>query len=316
MKFSVIIPLYNKENTIRRAIFSVLDQSHISANDVEIVVVDDGSTDNSKQQVRDIQKELQTPNIKLVEQKNTGVSGARNTGVNNAQSDYITFLDADDTYTPIFLVTINNLIEQFPECGLFATSYFFVNQHEGTKQKAKVVNLSSNSQNQILPDFFLSAANGDLPFCCSSICIKKDIFMKNQGFPEGENMGEDQSLYCQLALKYSFAYSVKACANYFQAVQGSLMQTQIAVREMPFSQRLQTQIDQQEIIKTQKKSIRKYIAGHLLDITRRNLKNGNIAACYHLLNDSRVKCKPLKWAYWYLRTIFVQYSPKKFIVLK
>lgn len=114
---SVIIPLYNCKKYITRAIESVLKQTYLPK---EIIVVNDGSTDNGEK----IVEEMHHPLIKVINQKNGGVSSARNTGINEARGQFIAFLDADDEWLPNHLEIITNLIELYPKCGLFATSYY------------------------------------------------------------------------------------------------------------------------------------------------------------------------------------------------
>jgi glycosyltransferase involved in cell wall biosynthesis len=280
----------------------VLDQSLVNSNDVEIIVVDDGSSDSSAQQVELVLQQQPHRNITLFRQANAGVSVARNKGVELAQHDLIAFLDADDSYTPIFLQTITSLKKDYPLCRFFGTAYNFINLNAGTKRKARVTGLNSKTKNQYLDDFFIAAANGDLPFCASSICIDKSLFHEVGGFPEGENMGEDQSLYCEVALKEPMAISPTACTNYFLEVEGSLMQTVKSISEMPFSQRLQSASNASTVSSRERVSIQKYIAGHLLDLVRRNLINGNLDASKKQLKDPRIKMKSLKWFYWYGKT--------------
>ena len=90
---SVVIPLYNKETSIRQSLMSVLSQSY---QDFEVVIVDDGSTDNSVANV----EEFQDSRIRLIRQENGGPSKARNTGVKNSKGEWIFFLDADDELLP------------------------------------------------------------------------------------------------------------------------------------------------------------------------------------------------------------------------
>ena len=114
MKFSVIIPLYNKAPYIRKALESVLAQTY---TDYEVIVVDDGSTDDSCAIADEIVREAmgngfwvideetnrQSPianRLMLLKQQNAGVSAARNNGVAQAHGDYIAFLDADDWWEP------------------------------------------------------------------------------------------------------------------------------------------------------------------------------------------------------------------------
>lgn len=95
---SVIIPMYNSEKTILNALESVRTQTY--KGDFEIIVVDDGSVDDSSALVKDyIQKHPQL-NIQLIHQENNGVSSARNTGLKNAKGEILTLLDSDDIWLP------------------------------------------------------------------------------------------------------------------------------------------------------------------------------------------------------------------------
>ncbi|GGZ99782.1 hypothetical protein GCM10008090_05540 [Arenicella chitinivorans] len=301
--FSVVIPVYNKAASIRRAVVSVLDQADIAPNRVEIILVDDGSQDDSVSCATELQAEFSDRRIKLHRQKNAGVSAARNTGVSLASHPLVVFLDADDSYKPTFLATIERLFLAFPACAAFGTAYEFVWQTSGQKKSPRLRGLDPANRKQILPDFFLSAAQGDLPFNTSSLCVRKDVFELLGGFPLGENMGEDQSLFCELALSHQIAYSPDVCAHYFQEVSGSLMQTESAVGEMPFSERLQSKLDAGTIPADMAPSVRAYIAGHLLDLVRRNLRSGNFAAAKKILKDPRSKVTRLKWYYWHARSL-------------
>ena len=115
--FSVVIPLYNKENHIQKTLNSVLSQSF---TDFEIIIINDGSTDNSLDKVQ----EIKDSRINIYTTPNHGVSKARNTGILKSNSQYICFLDADDFWYENHLSQMKRLLDSFPECGLFATSYY------------------------------------------------------------------------------------------------------------------------------------------------------------------------------------------------
>lgn len=100
---SIIIPVYNGEKYIESALNSCISQTYL---DIEVLVINDGSTDNTEQIVRSYQKKYN--NIILINQQNRGVSAARNRGLENASGEWITFLDADDE---IFPVAIERLVE-------------------------------------------------------------------------------------------------------------------------------------------------------------------------------------------------------------
>lgn len=109
---SVVIPLYNKAAAITSTIQSVLAQSYPY---FEIVIIDDGSSDNSVQKVRLIDDKR----IKLISKQNGGVSSARNYGIRMAKYEYLAFLDADDYWEPSYLEELINLINDFPNAGLY-----------------------------------------------------------------------------------------------------------------------------------------------------------------------------------------------------
>jgi len=303
MKFTTVIPLYNKEQSIRRAIYSVLNQRVVNAEQHELIIIDDGSTDNSVQVVERICAEQPSRTIILHQQSNQGVSAARNQGIQLASNEYITFLDADDTYDVNFIEEISTLINTQPSAQVFATGYRFVNTNLGSQHNANLVGLS-DERHQLLPDFFHSAAYGDLPITSSSVCITKTALTKVGDFPEGENMGEDQAVWSQLALNYDIAISKAVCANYFEAFTGSLMETVAPEGEMPFSKRLREQLESGQTPEHFNKSIKEYISGHLLDLARRNVEVGNSKRAIAILNQPLAKHQFKRWGYWFGRSGF------------
>ena len=117
---SVIIPLYNKEKQIAHTLRSVLNQTY---QDFEVVIVNDGSTDCSVSEV----EKVGDSRIRLVHQKNGGVSAARNKGIEEAKYELLAFLDADDEWKLEYLETQYNLFEKYPMCSVYACNYEFRN---------------------------------------------------------------------------------------------------------------------------------------------------------------------------------------------
>ncbi|MDP4270339.1 MAG: glycosyltransferase family A protein, partial [Bacteroidota bacterium] len=113
--FSVIIPLYQKGPFIARAIESVLCQTY---KEFELIVIDDGSTDNGA----NIVEQITDHRLTLIRQENRGVSAARNKGISLAKGDYIGLLDADDKWEADFLMEMKRLIETYPGCGWYSSS--------------------------------------------------------------------------------------------------------------------------------------------------------------------------------------------------
>ena len=195
---TVVIPLYNKENEVSRSLRSVLSQS---VKDIEIIVVDDGSVDNGRKTVLT----FNDPRIRLVGQKNAGVSAARNRGIAEAGSDMVAFLDADDEWCPNFIETVLRLRERFPECAVFATSYTY-RYNDGNNRTVIIRGLADSACECILRDYFLVAAQSDPPLHSSSVAVKKSAITAIGGFPVGITIGEDLLTWARLAARYEIAY--------------------------------------------------------------------------------------------------------------
>lgn len=129
VKVSVIIPAYNGDRYIGEAIESILSQTY---NDYEIIVVDDGSTDNTRQVIQQYGNKIQ-----YFSQTNQGVAASRNLGLTKAQGEYIAFLDQDDIFLPHKLASQVTLLEQNPSLGIANSGWQIVNQQGETKAAVK-----------------------------------------------------------------------------------------------------------------------------------------------------------------------------------
>ncbi|RXF03500.1 glycosyltransferase [Pseudoalteromonas sp. PS5] len=287
IQFSVIIPLYNKSGCIERALTSVMAQKHPAA---EIIVVDDGSTDDSVDKVR----ALNLDNLKLIQQPNQGVSSARNNGVRQASSRYIAFLDADDTWSPFFLAKIAQLVQRFPNAGLYASRYQKV-RGECDYLDAKIALTHWNPDGYQMDNYFEIAANGDLPFTASSIVLDKQTFLKVGGFPEGEWMGEDQSLYVQVALNSTIAYTPAIESFYYIGIADSACDKAPPSTICPFAERLMTEITLGKVADRTASMAKKYIGAHLCDLAKRNIKHRSYRAALALLAHPAAKSRVLHW---------------------
>ncbi|MDV4343030.1 glycosyltransferase family 2 protein [Methanoculleus sp. YWC-01] len=200
---SVVIPLYNKGPYIARALNSVLTQTF---QDFEVIVVDDGSTDDGAEIVR----EFTDPRIKLIQQENQGVSAARNRGIEASLADLIAFLDADDEWLPRFLETTSRLKDRFPSAGAYATA---VNtSYKGIIKRSRYRSVPSPNWEGLITDYFRSAVFGDSILLSSSVAIPRDILLEMSGFIIGEKWGEDLDLWGRIALKYSIGFSTSYCS--------------------------------------------------------------------------------------------------------
>lgn len=204
MMISVVIPLYNKVQHITRAINSVLAQTY---QNFELIVVDDGSTDGSGEVVRRI-SDLR---IRLITEKNAGVSAARNRGISEALGELVAFLDADDEWLPGFLDTVLDLRARYPEAGMYATSYRFCK--DAIVWRPAFVDCPEELQGGLIQDYF-QAGLGPPPVCSSAVMIPRRILQEAGGFPVGLQRGEDIQVWTRIALLYRVAWSPVDSAKY------------------------------------------------------------------------------------------------------
>ncbi len=204
---SIVMPLFNKEKEVSRAIRSVLSQS---AQVFELIVVNDGSTDNSPSVVN----KFVDLRIRMIYQKNCGVSSARNRGISEARADLIAFLDADDEWAPDFLETIIGLRSKYPSCDIFGTRYF-LSSLTGHKHPAVIKGNPHDMKDGILTDYFIVAAQSDPPLCPSAVAVTRKAIEIVGGFPGGVISGEDLLTWARLASKFQIAYAMKPCATYY-----------------------------------------------------------------------------------------------------
>ncbi len=194
--FSVVIPLYNKSRYIEKAVRSVLAQT--CAN-FELIIVDDGSTDDGLAQIEAIEDDR----IHIVLQQNKGVSVARNNGVETAKYDYIAFLDADDWWDVRFLEAMKNVITAYPLAGLYAANYYSVKN--GVNRPA-VIGVPESFQSGYIDYFDVYSKTFWAPVNCSYAVIKKNVFVEEKGFQPSLKMGEDLDLWLRVALRYKVGY--------------------------------------------------------------------------------------------------------------
>lgn len=195
---SVVIPLYNKSAEISRALHSVMAQSLCPR---EIIVVDDGSTDDSAEKV----KAFNSPQLRLISQENKGVSVARNVGLKAAMSHWVAFLDGDDIWCADFLATIAELIKRYPCCGAYGTSFFVEQNNERVA--------ANTPTEEGLVDFFAEAMHHYV-LIPSATVVNRNLVLNLGGFPEGMRLGEDQYLWTKIARVAKVAFSPKKMVIY------------------------------------------------------------------------------------------------------
>ncbi len=194
---SVIIPLYNKARYISRALDSVFAQTY---HDYEIIVVDDGSTDNGVEIVR----QYSDNRLRLVCQANAGPGAARNSGIGESNAELLAFLDADDEWMPKFLQKSLTILQSNPDCDLTASTYLLGEDHVETGQMFKNRGLTEGlwqirrgmSVEEIKSVFYI--------FNSWAILCKRIIVEKYGGFrSRGRcDYGEDTYLWVQVMFNH------------------------------------------------------------------------------------------------------------------
>ena len=222
--FTVIIPLYNKEKYIKNAIESVLNQTF---TDFEILIIDDFSSDKSA----GIASKFESEKVQLIyHEKNCGLSATRNTGIKKANSNYITFLDADDLWKPTFLESIFQLIQNFPEARIFGTNY---EEIWGTVIK------NPHNGSEILPvdftgyiNFFkINVMQGI--YNHGSVCFHKEVFVKIGYYNENIGFSEDLDFNIRANYNFKLAYDNSVQMSYFMQTENQLTQSSLLNKTIP-----------------------------------------------------------------------------------
>lgn len=208
---SVVIPLYNKQNAITATLQSVLAQTYTN---YEIIVVDDGSTDDSARVVEELMKN--SPSLqggdrgRLIRKSNGGVSSARNRGIQEAKYDYIALLDGDDLWDEHYLDEQVKLIQDFPEAKMWGVSIAFIKHNHQTKWNQGM----GDSYRGYVENYF-GTSHSDL-FCSSSVVICREVFNNVGYYDERIASSEDLDMWYRIILHYPVAFYDKVLAYYNQ----------------------------------------------------------------------------------------------------
>ena len=200
--FSIIIPVYNKQKFIESTIKSVLNQSFIH---FELIIVNDGSTDESEKKI----KEFQDKRIRYFKKENEGVSSARNFGIERSISNYIVFIDADDYWYGDFLETIHQNTINFPDQKVFSTAIEIETSKNIFSPKYSI---KKTGETQIVNYF--KASSKQTVLCSSSSVFHKSIFEEIGNFDPSLKNGEDTDFWIRVGLKYQIVFTFTILARY------------------------------------------------------------------------------------------------------
>lgn len=214
VKVSVIIPTYNRAKYIRRALESVLAQTY---QDYEIIVVDDGSMDNTREILAEFEGK-----IKYIVQKNQGSAAARNRGIQESKGEYIAFLDSDDIWIPEKLAEQVKILDTHEKIGIVYSRMPIINE-KGERLGTKPAGVSGKNFKELLEVW------GDLP--TSTVMTRKVCFDKAGMFDTALMTMQDIDMWLRIARFYDlYEIEDKMLAHYFRH-DGQITKSKIKVCE-------------------------------------------------------------------------------------
>lgn len=265
---SVVVPLYNKAQYIEETINSVLKNTEYL---LEIIVVDDGSTDDGA----NIVMAMASPFIRLISQDNGGVSKARNRGIIEAKGTLIAFLDADDMFQPLYLKEIVEMYNKYPQAAAFTTSYSYL------INGALVEPIFSRSLPQhgfcgLVSDFHAWGSKASF-FYTSSTCVnRKTLIQKKFFFPEGEQLGEDIDVWLRIAEQGEIVFLRKSLVVYRLEAQNSLSLNNRKDQILPCYKRLIIRLEQGLIPYPLQKGVKRVYANQIMLIAHNAASKGKL----------------------------------------
>lgn len=186
---SVVVPVYNGEKTIKETIDSVLNQSFY---DFELIVINDGSTDKSLEIISNIKDER----LKVFSYPNAGLSASRNRGISLATGEYISFIDADDLWTPDKLELQLKALQEHPQAAVAYSWTDCIDESGKFLGKCNYLSFSGDVRANLLLINFIDSG--------SNVLIRTEAFKKVGNFDESRKSCEDWDMWLRLAAEYSF----------------------------------------------------------------------------------------------------------------
>lgn len=200
-KVTVVIPAYNAMRYLPETMETALAQTF---TDFEVLVVNDGSTDNTAEWV----SQVTDPRVRIVSQENKGLAGARNTGIAHAKGEYIAYLDADDLWEPTKLEKQVRCLDENPEVGLVYTWTALADQYG--KSTGRVI--SSHAEGNVWQELI----EFNMVCCGSTPLIRRSCFDVVGLFSPDVSPSDDWDMWLRIANKFSFGVVKEALIRYRQ----------------------------------------------------------------------------------------------------
>jgi glycosyltransferase involved in cell wall biosynthesis len=285
--FSIVVPAYNYSHTLRRTVESVLRQP---GEDYELLVVNDGSTDETDSLLATLGKEYEG-RLRSVTRPNCGLAATRNFGVNNTNGQYLIFLDADDAFCDDALSLLRGVIRENPGLGMAVGGHISVDP-SGQKtfsSPSLIPEQPLERVKQYLLDKKLILSNG-------SVAMRREVFGSYR-YPEKFRNSEDLSMFAYVLANYSVA-SVDGAVSYVYKHSDSLRHNVTLAKSIGL-QIVDEVFDQKRLPEEFQTLKNRFVMQRLLSLSRTCYLSGDKDACREffwqaLKRDWRVS---LRWSY-------------------
>lgn len=217
---SIIIPVYNLENIINHTLESLINQIN---DDFEIIIVNDGSTDNTLEVINVFFQKVNFKNYRIINKVNGGVSSARNIGIYESSGEYLYFLDGDDYISNDMISTVRDYIDSYKP-DVLIWGYNLVNEnHESIFEYFDSYNFDSNKSSGLDAIKAILNENKSLSVCTCSALYRKEIIVENNiKYTEGCTNGEDQEFIFKVLLNAKSVYYIKKVLSFYYQREGSI----------------------------------------------------------------------------------------------
>jgi glycosyltransferase involved in cell wall biosynthesis len=217
---SIVIPAYNAGHYLAETLQSCLDQSHPA---LEIIVVDDGSSDNTRTVVEGF------PQVRYIHQSNAGPAAARNNGLRHASGEFLQFLDADDILLPTKIARSLELFAEYPDTGLVYTNYEFRSEDLTTRVNDATKTVKVVPQDQVLNTLINT---GTTLFGIHCALLRTDLARTVGGFDEDIIITEDWHFWVKLAARGTIFRHIDETLVWYRTAPGSLSKQDIRLSRM------------------------------------------------------------------------------------
>lgn len=226
---SIIIPAYNAEKTIKKTIESILKQTFLY---FEVIVINDGSEDSTL----DIVNSIQDPRLKVFSYPNSGPQKSRNRGISQASGEYLSFLDADDLWTPDKLESQLKALEEYPQAGVAYSWTDWIDEDGKVWRRGSYISAEGNVYEKLLLIDFIGSGSNPL--------IRREALAQVGDFDESLVGNQDWEMWLRLAASHPFTVVPRTQILYRKSPNSNSWSNNVERQELAFQQVLRKVLNQ------------------------------------------------------------------------